>query len=89
MAFNATVRREWRDVPRGGVRRWFPMGFLPRVKGRPWMVAFQGNEFDSYHNVIAPAVRGGLRLVRGAHVLRVLHRRGTATAVEYLEGESE
>jgi choline dehydrogenase-like flavoprotein len=88
-AFTAPVRRQWTDVLEQASAAGFPMGFLPRAKGRPWMLALQGNEFDSYHNVIAPAVRrGGLRLVRGAHVLRLLHRDGTATGVEYLDGGS-
>jgi choline dehydrogenase-like flavoprotein len=88
-AFSAPLRREWIGVIERASAAGFPMGFLPRAKGRPWMVALQGNEFDSYHDVIAPAVRrGGLCLVRGAHALRVLHRGGAATGVEYLDCES-
>ena len=37
------------------------VGAMPLAKGRPWMVARRGTEFNSYHCVVAPLRRRRLR----------------------------
>lgn len=84
--YHASVAPDWLEFAANATTAGFPVGVLPRAKGRPWMVALQGNEFDSYHAIVEPAVRrGAVQLRCGAHAIRLLHRGGTATAVEYLD----
>lgn len=84
--YRAVMPADWLELVTQAGTAGFPIGSLPRAKGRPWMVARQANEFDSYHAMVEPAVRSGaLQLRRGAHAIRLLHRGGTATAVEYLD----
>lgn len=62
------------------------MGPLPLAKGSPWMVAARGNEFDSFHQIVRPAMTSGrLEVRRGTHAVRVLRDRDRATGVEYAD----
>lgn len=88
-AFEWRMPPAWRDVAATARVNDFPMGVLPVAKGTPWMIAFRGNEFDSYHGIVRPAMRTGrLRLIRGGHAVRLIHDGGVASAVEYLDAAS-
>ena len=65
----ASCLATWRDVIATANAAGHHAGVLPMAKGRPWMVAFRGTEFNSYHCVVAPLrSERGFELRKGARV---------------------
>ncbi|HWL42379.1 MAG TPA: GMC family oxidoreductase [Ilumatobacter sp.] len=87
--YQARLGTDWAEFAARANTAGFAVGAAPRAKGRPWMIALRGNEFDSFHAILAPLVRSGaVQLRRGAHAIRLLHEGGRATAVEYLDRDA-
>ena len=54
-AATATACREpWRMIAAEAARHGHGVGAMPLAKGRPWMVARRGTEFNSYRCVLEP-----------------------------------
>ena len=88
LAHTQRLPEDWREIVAKLQRCGHGAGAIPMAKGSPWMIARRGTEFSSYHCVVGPHERAGrLRLVRGAHVLRLVWSpsEGRVTAVEYVE----
>ena len=88
LAHQHRVPEDWREIVAELQRGGHGAGAIPMAKGSPWIIARRGTEFCSYHCVIRPHERAGrLRLVRGAHVLRLVWSpsEGRVTSVEYAE----
>jgi choline dehydrogenase-like flavoprotein len=70
--FVHVMPRAWRDVIATANASGHHAGVLPMAKGRPWMVAFRGSEFNSYHCVVAPLrSERAFELRKGARVTRL------------------
>jgi choline dehydrogenase-like flavoprotein len=79
---------DWAAVARSAARGGHAVGAMPLAKGRPWMVARRGTEFNSYHCVLAPLLeRRAFRLVCGARVvgLNWSSARGAVESVDYVD----
>ena len=79
---------DWRELVHRIQEHGDGAGAIPLAKGEPWMIALRGTEFSSYHCVVRPLVASGrLRLLAGAHVLRLIWSgpAGRVVAVEYAD----
>ncbi len=88
--FVQVMPRAWRDVIATANVAGHHAGALPMAKGRPWMVAFRGSEFNSYHCVVAPLrSERGFDLRKGARVTRLnwSEKEGRVDSVEYADAE--
>ncbi len=62
--------KPWRMIAAEAARHGHGMGAMPLAKGRPWMFARRGTEFNSYYCVLEPLLGdSSLRLLPSAHVV--------------------
>jgi choline dehydrogenase-like flavoprotein len=79
---------DWRAIAAAAGRAGHGVGAMPLAKGRPWMIARRGTEFNSYHCVIAPLLdRPTFRLVHGAFVVALnwSPAAGRVESVDYID----
>jgi choline dehydrogenase-like flavoprotein len=80
--------RRWREIAVAAARRGHGVGVMPLAKGRPWMVARRGTEFNSYRCVLEPLLdASSLRLVTNAHAVALNWSRakGRVESVDYID----
>jgi choline dehydrogenase-like flavoprotein len=80
--------KDWERLAGAAAHR--SLTVLPMARGRRWMVARRGSEFNSYHVIVSPLESSAsFELRRGARATRiVLDRAGAVTGVEYLDATS-
>jgi choline dehydrogenase-like flavoprotein len=79
---------DWGRLAAAANRSGHGVGPIPMAKGRPWMLAWRGAEFQSYHCVLAPLLgEGRLQLRMGARVTTLCWNPASACvdAVEYVD----
>ncbi len=86
--YDRRLPKKWQAIAERAARAGHGIGALPMAKGRPWMVARRGTEFNSYRCVIEPLLAGGeLRLLAGAHAVGLTWsgQAGRVEAVQYVD----
>ena len=80
------LRRPWRVICAEAARHGHGVGAMPLAKGRPWMFARRGTEFNSYRCVLEPLLDAtpSLRLLTHAHAVS-LNWSSTAGRVESVD----
>ncbi|MEL6985735.1 MAG: GMC family oxidoreductase N-terminal domain-containing protein, partial [Actinomycetota bacterium] len=80
---------DWQELADRCAANGEGLGAIPMAKGRPWMVAKRGTEFNSYHCVLAPIESNPLLDLRvDATVTRLIWSPADSrvTGVEYRDG---
>ena len=80
--------KAWRAVAAEAARHGHGVGVIPLAKGRPWLVARRGTEFNSYRRVVEPLLaRSSLRLVTGASAVALnwSSSAGRVESVDYID----
>jgi choline dehydrogenase-like flavoprotein len=86
--YHHDLPEDWAAIATAAAQAGHGVGAMPLAKGRPWMVARRGTEFNSYHCVLAPLLaRGAFRLVRGARAtaLNWSSSQGRVESVDYVD----
>lgn len=82
---------DWRGLADAATQAGHGMGTMPLAKGRPWMIARRGTEFNSYHCIVEPLTRERtFRLQCGAAVVRLNWSApaGRIESVDYIDRAS-
>lgn len=90
--FRQQLPSDWQQIADASAREGHGVGAIPMAKGHPWMVAFRGTEFSSYHCMLRPLVDSArLSIVRGAHVSDLVWSpsEGRVDRVRYVDAAGE
>ena len=81
--------RPWRMICAEAARHGHGVGAMPLAKGRPWMFARRGTEFNSYRCVLEPLLDAtpSLRLLTHAHAVSLnwSSAAGRVESVDYID----
>lgn len=89
--YHHDVPADWARVATAASSAGYGVGAMPLAKGRPWMFARRGTEFNSYHCVLAPLLeRSAFRLLRGARAVSLnwSSSQGKVESVDYVDTTS-
>lgn len=81
---------DWQAIADAAARSGHGIGAMPLAKGRPWMVARRGTEFNSYTCVLEPLVAAGrLRILSNARAVALnwSRRAGRVESVEHVSAD--
>jgi choline dehydrogenase-like flavoprotein len=87
--YRVRLPKPWRTIAAEAARHGNGVGAMPLAKGRPWMIAKRGTEFNSYRCVLQPLLEGSssLRLLTHAHAVSLnwSSAAGRVESVDYID----
>ena len=79
---------DWAELAARLAANGHSLGPMPMAKGRPWMAARRGTEFNSYYSIVEPLLKSPrFALVSAAHVTKLVYsaRTGVVESVDYVD----